>query len=70
MAFDTQTGRAAGTRNGVPGYTLEWQLEDHGAPSPSDAARLLITRNSDGAVVLDVAEGTLSAGQIYALPPA
>jgi hypothetical protein len=40
MAFDTQTGEAAGTVNGSPGYTLTWRLEDHGSPSPADAARL------------------------------
>jgi hypothetical protein len=68
-AFDTQTGTAAGTLNGAPGYTLEWRLEDHGAPNPADAARLKVTRNSDGAVVLDVPLGALSSGQNYALPP-
>ena len=69
MAFDTQTGTAAGTLNGAPGYTLQWRLEDHGAPNPADAARLKVTRNSDGAVVLDVPLGALSSGQNYALPP-
>jgi hypothetical protein len=68
--FDTQTGTAAGTLNGSPGYYLEWRLEDHGAPSPADAARLLITRESDGMVIKDIPLGPLSSGQIYALPPA
>jgi hypothetical protein len=69
MAFDTQTGTGAGTVNGQPGYTIEWRLEDHGAPSPADAARLKITRNSDNSVVLDVPLGPLSSGQNFALPP-
>lgn len=67
-AFDTQTGSGPGTLNGNPGYTLQWRLEDHGAPSADDAASLKITRNSDGAVVLNVPLGKVSSGQIYAMP--
>lgn len=66
--FDTQTGTGVGTLNGNSGYTLEWRLEDHGAPSADDAARLKITRNSDGHVMLDVPLGKLSSGQNYAMP--
>jgi hypothetical protein len=69
MAFDTQEGTAAGTLNGVPGYTLSWRLEDHGAPSTADRARLRVTRDSDGAKIIDVPLSPLSSGQNYALAP-
>jgi hypothetical protein len=69
LAFDTQEGTGAGRVNGVSGYTLEWRLEDRGAPSPGDRARLRITRNSGSVVVLNVTLGALSSGQNYALPP-
>ena len=70
MAFDTQEGSAAGTLNGVPGYTLQWRQEDHGAPNSADATSLKITKDSDASTVLNVPLSPLSAGQNYALPPA
>jgi hypothetical protein len=68
--FDTQEGTGAGTVNGASGYTIEWRFEDRGAPSANDRAMIRVTRNSDGAVIIDVPLGTLSSGQNYALPPA
>jgi hypothetical protein len=70
MDLDTQEGTAAGTLNGVAGYTLTWRLEDHGAPSTADRARLKVTRDSDGATIIDVPLSPLSSGQNYALAPA
>jgi hypothetical protein len=58
--FDTQTGEADGTRNGVSGFRITWTIVDGGA-TPSDRIQARIVRLSDGAVIRTIS-GTPSGG--------
>ncbi|MDP8962214.1 MAG: hypothetical protein M3N32_11440 [Actinomycetota bacterium] len=63
--FDTITGTATGTLNGVAGATLEFTFVDAGEPGiDNDRADILI-RDEDGNVVLDV-QGAIIGGNLQA----
>ena len=54
-------GKGTGRLNGVPGYTITFTVTDAGEPGRNDYASYLITKDSDGSVVLN-ASGLLDHG--------
>ena len=58
--FDTQTGEADGTLNGVAGFRITWTFVDGGAIA-NDRVQARIVRLSDGAVIRTIS-GTPSGG--------